>query len=270
MLAAWLKRHYVFVWCCCHALCALPGLRLWLGYRFGELGINPLETLLRGSGEWALVLLIVTLTITPLRRGLTALSRAVHARFGKRLADWNWIIRLRRPIGLYCFAYAAVHGWLYLHFDLGYDWGAAVTDLREKPYLLMGAAALALLTLLAATSPNRAMRLLGGNWRRLHRGVYAAALFGILHFWWLVKPGVLTPWPYAAAISFLLGYRLLAHFGWLFKRPRDNGLEVASDLHLHGMPERRRSLAQTLPQSLAGAVHRRFRKRWLLRRSPSG
>jgi sulfoxide reductase heme-binding subunit YedZ len=240
MLAAWLKRHYRFVWWMIFLLACLPGAELAYGYTQGELGINALETLIRTPGRWALVFLIITLSMTPLRRGLSRLARQLHSSYGKRLADWNWIIRLRRMLGLWCFAYALAHGWLFLHFDPGYDWLVVMEEIREKPYLLAGAFGLLLLFPLAATSTNGMMRRLGRNWRRLHRLTYAVAVLGVVHYWWLVKPGFADPWPYTLALTALLGYRLLAARGVLIPRPSDDGMEIAETGPGPSMTERRR------------------------------
>ena len=113
------------------------------------------------------------------------------------------------------FAYALAHAWIYSAFDLGYDWPAAWSEVQEKPYLLAGLAALLLLVPLAATSTHTMIRRLGGNWRRLHRASYAVAVLGLLHFWWLTKPGLHTPWPDTAVLGVLLGYRAALYSGLL-------------------------------------------------------
>lgn len=215
MLALWLKTHFQTVWRVLFALSALPGAVLLGLAQQNELGPNPLANLLHTTGRSALVLLTATLLVTPLRRWLAQLSSHTHRRYGKRLADWNWLIRLRRMLGLWSFAYALAHAGLYAHFDLGYDWAAAWTEVQEKPYLLAGLCALLLLALLAATSTHAMIRRLGGYWRRLHRLTYAVAVLGLLHFWWLVKPGLWTPWPDTVALSWLLVYRAAVYGRWL-------------------------------------------------------
>ena len=217
MLAAWLKNHFPFVWRSLFAACALPALALLYLSLAQDLGPNPLALLLHSSGRSALVLLTLTLCITPMRRWLTTLSAFTNRRYGKRLSDWNWLVRLRRPLGLWCCAYALLHAWVYAAFDLGYDAGAAWADVQEKPYVLAGLAALLLLLALAITSPTAMVRRLGRYWRRLHRLVYAVAILGLLHFWWMTKPGLLAPWPETLALGLLLGYRA-ALFGGLLQR----------------------------------------------------
>lgn len=217
---------YRVTWWSLFALLALPLADLLLRLASGKLGINPLETLLRGTGRWALILLLLSLTITPLRRLLAGAARTRHARYGKRISDWNWIVRLRRMIGLYAFAYACVHAGVYLHFDLGWDWPSVAAEIREKPYLVAGASALALLLPLAATSTDGMMRLMGRNWRRLHRLSYLIAAIALAHFWWQVKVGDARPFPYTITALVLLGYRVLARYGFMVPRPKDDGMQT--------------------------------------------
>jgi methionine sulfoxide reductase heme-binding subunit len=215
MLAAWLKNHFQAVWRAAFAACMLPALVLLYAARADQLGPNPLARLLHTTGRSALVLLTLTLAVTPLRRWLTRLSTLTQRRYGKRLADWNWLIRLRRMLGLWCFAYALAHAWIYSAFDLAYDWSAAWSELQEKPYILAGLCALLLLVPLAATSTQAMMRRLGRHWRRLHRLSYAVAVLGLLHFWWMTKPGLRTPWPDTLVLTVLLGYRAALYSGLL-------------------------------------------------------
>lgn len=226
MLAAWLKEHFKLVWWALFLAIAAPGMGLAWSYLQNDLGTNPLETLLRTTGQAALNLIILSLTITPLRRILSLLSKWLHFRHGKRLADWNWLVRLHRQIGLWCFAYALAHAWVFVAFDLGYQLGEAWLDIQEKPYLLVGALALLLLVPLAVTSTKGMMKRLGSNWFRLQQLIYAVAVLGLLHFWWLVKPGVWSPIPYTITIVLLLGYRLLLQIGLLEKWSGSDGLKT--------------------------------------------
>jgi sulfoxide reductase heme-binding subunit YedZ len=236
MLAAWLKDHFEGVWWAVFLFCSVPALTLFFLYGIDDLGSNPLATLLHTSGRSALVLLAITLTVTPLRRWLTNASKALHGRYGKRLSDWNWLIRLRRQLGLWCFAYAAAHAWVYVHFDLGYDVAAAWVELNEKPYLLVGVLAFLMLVPLAVTSPPSMMRRLGRNWRRLHMLTYVIAVMALLHFWWMTKPGLWTPWPDTVLIALLLGYRAAMRAGWLERWDGFDGRESATRApHSHGM-----------------------------------
>lgn len=226
MLAAWLKKHYPFVWWLTFFVLGLPALLLAIRFHQDSLGINPLDTLMHTTGKWALIILLLTLCITPLRRGLTRLSLHLHSSYGKRLSDWNWIIRLRRMVGLYSFFYAVLHMFIFLHYDIDWDWLIALEEVQEKPYILAGAVAILLLLPLAITSNNRMIRRLGKNWRRLHRTVYLILIIVLLHFWWQMKVGVFTPWPYTVAAVLLLGYRVSAKCGWFVAASSDDGMEV--------------------------------------------
>ena len=209
MVAAWLKAHAGQVWWLVFAASALPGLNLVLDYRADSLGVNPLEALLHTTGRSALVLLTVTLTITPLRKLLSTLSRLTARRYGKRVSDWNWLVRLRRQLGLWCFAYALAHACLFLEFDLARDWQRAWIEVLEKPYLAFGALGVLTLIPLAVTSTQGMMRRLGRHWRRLHMLTYLVAVLVLLHFWLLVKPGNWSPLPDTLMLGALLAYRLL-------------------------------------------------------------
>lgn len=173
-------------------LCLLPALELALGWRANTLGANPIETITRASGEWALRLLLITLAVTPLRR----------------FTGLHWLLRLRRMLGLFAFAYAFGHLTIYLWLDQFFDWGAIARDILERPFITVGFAAFVLLIPLAATSNSFAIRRLGGRqWQSLHRSVYAIAIIAVVHFWWLVKADVLEPAIYALILAALLGVR---------------------------------------------------------------
>jgi len=173
-------------------LCLLPALDLALGWRADTLGANPIETITRASGEWALRLLLITLAVTPLRR----------------FSGLHWLLRLRRMLGLFAFAYAFGHFTIYLWLDQFFDWNAIALDILDRPFITVGFAAFVLLIPLAATSNGFAIRRLGGRrWQALHRSVYAIAILAVLHFWWLVKADLLEPFIYALILAVLLGLR---------------------------------------------------------------
>ena len=175
-------------------LCLLPAADLALGWRADALGANPIETITRASGEWTLRFLLITLAVTPLRR----------------LSGLHWLLRLRRMLGLFAFAYAAAHFATYLWLDQFFDWRAIALDILDRPFITVGFAAFVLLVPLAATSSNRAIRWLGGRrWQDLHRAVYPVAILGCLHYLWLAKATALL-WPiaYSAAVALLLGWRV--------------------------------------------------------------
>ena len=173
-------------------LCLLPALELALGWQANTLGANPIETITRASGEWALRLLLITLGVTPLRR----------------FSGLHWLLRLRRMLGLFAFAYAFGHFTIYLWLDQFFDWNAIALDILDRPFITVGFAAFVLLIPLAATSNSFAIRRLGGRrWQALHRSVYAIAIIAVVHFWWLVKADVIEPAIYASVLAALLGAR---------------------------------------------------------------
>lgn len=184
------------------ATCLVPALRLaWLGWRDG-LGANPIEFITRSTGWWTLALLAATLSVTPLRRT-----------FGQ-----PWLLRLRRMLGLFAFFYAALHFTTYLWLDQFFDLTEIARDVVKRPFITAGFTAFVLLLPLAATSSNAMVRRLGGRrWQRLHRVVYAIAVLGVLHFWWLVKKDVTEPTLFALAVGALLAVRLW----WRWRAPGD-------------------------------------------------
>ena len=226
-VAQLMTRYYRYMWWLLCLLFSIPMLTLAQRWNAGSLGPNPLEILTKITGHSALLLLLLSMTLTPLRRVLAFFSRNRHSIYGKRLSDWNTLIRLRRMIGLWSFFYAAAHLWIWMEFDIGWDWSEMIRTVGEKPYITAGMACMTILSLLAATSTNAAIRALRKNWKRLHRLVYIAAIAVALHYLWLSKIGHhFLPLIYAAFISLLLGYRVLSKFGVLLPLARDDGEEV--------------------------------------------
>lgn len=164
-----------------------------------SLGADPVETLLRELGWWAVTLLVAGLAVTPLRHWLKQAP----------------LLRLRRPVGLWGFTYAVLHFTVYLMLDRQLAWAEILQDLSKRPYIMVGLAAVLLLLPLAATSTARAMRQLGRRWQKLHRLAYVAAALGVLHFLLQVKKDLTEPLVYATVLAALLGWRL-----WKNKRPR--------------------------------------------------
>ena len=177
-------------------LCLLPLVILTL-QTFGvgglSLGANPIEELIHSLGKWGLKLLLITLAVTPLRK----------------LTGWNWLLRLRRMLGLFAFFYVALHFLVYAGLDQRFDLAAIFEDIAKRPYITVGMTALLLLIPLAVTSTNRMMRRLGKNWQKLHRLVYVIAILGVWHFYWQVKLDTLEALVYAGILFALLGYRLV-------------------------------------------------------------
>ncbi|GAB2891254.1 protein-methionine-sulfoxide reductase heme-binding subunit MsrQ [Uliginosibacterium flavum] len=172
--------------------CLIPLALLGWGFYADELGANPIETITRDTGTWTLRFLLISLAITPLRK----------------ITGMNWLIRTRRMLGLYAFFYASLHFTTYLWLDQFFDWGGIAKDILKRPFITAGFAAFVLLIPLAATSFNAAIRALGGKrWQTLHRSVYAIAIIGVVHYWWLVKRDITQPLIYAAILALLLGLR---------------------------------------------------------------
>ena len=174
-------------------LCLGPLASLVSGLLADSLGANPIEALTRGLGDWTLRLLLITLAVTPLRR----------------LTGLNWLLRLRRMLGLFTFFYATLHFLSYVWLDQFFDWAAIWKDIVKRPFITVGFTAFLLLIPLAATSSNAMIKRLGGRlWQALHRTVYAIAVFAVLHYWWMVKKDITQPAIYAAVLALLLGLRL--------------------------------------------------------------
>lgn len=174
--------------------CLLPATRLLagaLGIAGFSLGTDPVHEILHTCGKWTLNLLLITLCVTPLRQ----------------LTGLNPLVRVRRMLGLFAFAYACLHFLSYLLLDQGLDWGAILEDIVKRPYITLGFTGLLLLVPLALTSTNRMMRRLGRRWQKLHRLVYVIAVLGVWHFYWQVKADVREPLVYAGILTVLLGYR---------------------------------------------------------------
>jgi methionine sulfoxide reductase heme-binding subunit len=158
------------------------------------LGANPAEYITRMTGDWALRFLLITLSVTPLRKW----------------SGWHWLIRLRRMLGLYAFFYVCVHFLSFIAFDHVFDVAEILKDIAKRPFITIGFTAFLLLIPLAVTSTNAMVRRLGGKrWAALHRLVYPIAVLGVLHFWLMVKRDVTEPAIYACILALLLGYRVL-------------------------------------------------------------
>jgi len=178
------------------ALALLPFAWLLWGAIANTLGANPAEALIRGTGDWVLRFLCLTLAITPLREW----------------TGWSALARLRRMLGNFAFFYVVLHFLCYAWLDMGLDWAAIVKDIPKRPFVLVGTLALLLMAPLAATSFNRAIKALGAaRWKRLHKAVYAIVLLGLLHFFWMrAGKNDFSEWAiYAAVVAVLLGWRLL-------------------------------------------------------------
>ena len=172
----------------------IPLARLaWKGYQ-QMLGANPIEVITHSTGDWTLIFLMLTLSITPLRK----------------LTNQAWLIRFRRMLGLFAFFYASLHFTTYIFLDKFFDVHEMVKDIAKRKFITIGFTAFVLLIPLAATSTAGMIRRLGKRWQILHRLIYVSAIAGVIHYWWLVKADVRKPQYYAIVLILLLGYRLLA------------------------------------------------------------
>ena len=171
----------------------LPLARLgWKAYN-SALGANPIQVITWSTGTWTLVFLMLTLSITPLRK----------------LTQQYWLIQYRRLLGLFAFFYGCLHFLTYIWVDQFFDVHSMLKDIAKRPFITVGFTAFVLLIPLALTSTQRSIRWLGKRWQMLHRLIYVTAVLGVIHYIWLVKADLRKPLIYAAILSVLLGYRIL-------------------------------------------------------------
>jgi len=176
-------------------VCLLPFGWLLMGAVTDQLGANPQEALIRATGDWALRFLCLVLAVTPLRVMIKLPALA----------------RLRRMLGLFAYFYVAVHFLSYSGFDMGFDLADIVKDIAKRPFILVGSLAFLLLTPLALTSWNAAIKRLGARrWQRLHQLVYVISGLALLHFFWMrsAKNNFAEVFVYAAIVALLLGWRV--------------------------------------------------------------
>jgi sulfoxide reductase heme-binding subunit YedZ len=190
----------------CAVACLVPLCLLLLrGFGVDDLGLgaNPIQEVLHALGKTGLNLILITLAVTPARR----------------LTGLNWLVRLRRMLGLFAFFYLVLHMLTYVVLDQRLAWGSLLVDVTKRPYITIGFTALVLMIPLAVTSTNAMQRRLGRKWKRLHRLIYPIAVLGLIHFYWQMKSksAVTEPLIYAAILTLLLGFRVV---DWLIKRRR--------------------------------------------------
>jgi sulfoxide reductase heme-binding subunit YedZ len=165
-----------------------------------QLGANPAEALIRATGDWTLRFLCLVLAVTPLRT----------------LTNTPALARFRRMLGLFVYFYVLLHLLSYSGFDMGFDVADIAKDIAKRPFILVGFSAFVLLTLLALTSFNRAIKALGGQrWQRLHKLIYVVAVLAVLHFFWMRagKNNFAEVFVYAAFLGTLLGWRFTRFIG---------------------------------------------------------
>jgi sulfoxide reductase heme-binding subunit YedZ len=174
------------------------------GAATNTLGPDPTAKIELATGYATLLLLILSLAITPLRRLSPRLS---------------WLIKFRRLLGLFAFFYATIHLLAYVALYAGFDVNSMLSDIAKRRFITVGVIAWLLLLPLALTSTNWAIRKLGGKrWNRLHKLVYVAAVCGVVHYWWQVKPGVLSPLNLTLVLTVLLLARVV--MAWMQRRSR--------------------------------------------------
>lgn len=167
-----------------------------------QLGANPIEVITHSTGKWTLIFLLITLSVTPVRK----LTRLL------------WLIRFRRMLGLFAFFYGSLHFVTYIWLDKFFDLQDMLRDIGKRPFITVGFTAFVLLIPLAATSTQKMVQRLGGQrWRWLHRLIYLSATAGVIHFLWLVKKDITRPAIYGSILAVLLGYRLVV---WLAPKTR--------------------------------------------------
>ena len=190
--------------------CLVPlALLGWDAWR-GQLGANPLEFVTRTTGTLTLVFLLLSLAVTPARR----------------LTGAQWLVKLRRMLGLYAFFYGALHLLTYVWFDKAFDARAVAVDIGRRPFVAVGMLSFFLMVPLAVTSTNAMIKRLGGKrWARLHKLAYACAVGGVLHYYLLVKADTRKPLVFAALLAALLGYRLYA--AYTSNRPKAEPLSLS-------------------------------------------
>jgi len=177
-------------------VCLVPLARLGLKGLHGELGANPIEVITHSTGDWTMILLLATLSITPLRM----------------LTRQYWIIGVRRMLGLFAFFYGCLHFTTYIWLDKFFDVHAMLQDIAKRKFITVGFLGFVLLIPLAVTSTAGWIRRLGGKrWLALHRLIYVTAIAGVIHYIWLVKADLRKPLQYALVLGVLLAYRLVVH-----------------------------------------------------------
>jgi sulfoxide reductase heme-binding subunit YedZ len=163
----------------------------------GQLGANPLDFITRMTGTLTLVFLLLTLAVTPLRK----------------LTGLQWLVRLRRLLGLYAFFYGALHLLTYVWFDKSFALRDITVDVARRPFIAVGMLAFSVMIPLAVTSTDKMIKRLGGKrWQKLHRLTYVSAAGGVLHYYLLVKSDATKPLVFAGVCAALLGYRLYASY----------------------------------------------------------
>ncbi|MDR3456987.1 MAG: sulfoxide reductase heme-binding subunit YedZ [Verrucomicrobiae bacterium] len=182
--------------------CAVPAALLGWDAWHHQLGANPVNFAILTTGLLALIFLILTLAVTPLRK----------------VSGWNWIIFARRTLGLYAFFYASLHFLIFFAFDRSFSVSGTLSEMLKRQYLIFGSLGLFVMVPLAVTSTNAMIKRLGGKrWRALHRLAYVAAIAGVIHYYMQTKKDVRQPLVFMALLALLLAYRLVEY--WRQRKP---------------------------------------------------
>jgi sulfoxide reductase heme-binding subunit YedZ len=156
-----------------------------------NLGANPIEVVTHWTGDSTIIFLLITLTVTPLRKS----------------SGWNDAIKFRRMLGLFGFFYACLHFTTYIWLDQFFDFSGIFKDVAKRPFITVGFASFVFLIPLAATSTSAMVRRLGKRWQKLHRLIYFIAAGGVIHYWWLVRQDIRWPLIFGVLLAVLLAYR---------------------------------------------------------------
>ena len=179
-------KSFVFI------VCLWPLVTIILDIYYNDLGAEPVKKIMDHFGEWTLIFICLTLTMSPL----------------KRITNLGFWIKFRRMLGLFVFFYATIHLLTYVGLDYRFDWEPIINDVLKKKYIFIGFSAWLLLIPLAITSSQKMIKLLKNNWKRLHRLIYIIAIFGSLHYIWLSKTIFFKPLVYLVIILVLLALRI--------------------------------------------------------------
>lgn len=178
-------------------VCLVPFSLLLFGIYRNSLGPDPADALATATGEWALRFLLLSLSITPIRK----------------IFRWSAIAPLRRTFGLFALFYATAHFLVYIVFLLQFRWSEIFEDVIERPYITVGFVAFCILLLLGATSPKWAVKRLGRKWKPLHAAVYPASILALIHLFWILRTDVAEAAFYAMILLPILGYRVFLYSG---------------------------------------------------------
>jgi methionine sulfoxide reductase heme-binding subunit len=181
----------VLIW----ILCLIPlGTLVFKGFQ-QDLGANPVEFITRFTGKYSLIILCVTLAVTPIRQ----------------LLKLNSLVRVRRILGLFSFFYALLHFTIWFWLDHNFDFSDMIKDVVKRPFITVGFIAFVLLIVLAATSFNKAIKYFGRNWQKIHYAIYPVAVLAIVHYYWIKssKNNLSDVYMYTIIIFSLLSYRVI-------------------------------------------------------------